>query len=1147
MPAGLRLGQGLWQWPVLRCWLTRLTWLAPLLCLPQQALALACSAYQGQVSINELRIGRSNGSDSKNQIELFNPGNVPQSVWSTWQLVLYYKDGSKTAVKKGGYYLSSGFIQNTDFIYNNNKSIYLRNRTGRLIDVALVDAGGNFIDYVAMAGQIQALPGCLGTPKVASVTSSSDTNGDVARPVDGGSWPAAVANTSFHTIGLSNACNASGSDLVVNNSANTANATIDVTSVTYTVAVSNNSCFNTVAGIVLTDTGISTTNFTGLVKTPSQGTTSQGASALTWTVGSLAPGISATLTISGKPHVLGLLNTTAAITTPSSGLVATSNDSDTETVNVADFNYVSFDLASASLTEGVDASYSALISARVVPTKKITVNYSVSGSAGAGDTNLPSTGSVVIDPLDPNTPDGTSIDFTITNDNVTEPAKTITLTITSVVSIDTAVRLDSAKSVMGLTLIDDDTGPDHYELSLPSASLACLPSTVTVTACSNSSSPCTSAMAGLSGKTVTLATSAGSLAATTLSLDASGVASTTLSHPGAADGAVVTVSLSGEQATGNNPRKCCPNGSSCAAGNSCASSFASAGLVVAAAANGAATTVPTQTAGSASAALVLRAVKTSTTTQACEAALAGANTVNWAYQCNNPSTCSGANLLTLTGSTATPISRNDQAATPAYTAVNMVFDANGNAPFSFDFADVGQLTLLASKTVGGALLSGSSNAFVSRPANFAVSAVAQTAAPALANPAATSASGARFVKAGEAFAATITALTSGGATTPNFGRESPAEGVLLSPTLLLPAAGNAGTLSNATIAGTSFASGVASVSNLAYSEVGIIQLAARIADADYLGTGQVSGSASANIGRFVPSRFTLTPGTASGACSAAFTYLGQDGLGSSFNLRAENSSGTVTQNYAGSFAKLDTTAWASFGFSGVGLPTGATLGAGATAASGAWVAGQSTVQAWHLVSRPAAPVAPASLVLWAAPTDSDAVSATSTAVAAATPLRYGRLRLSNAFGSASAALQLAVAADYWSGNSWVLNSADSCTTVPAASVVRSNPRDAFGAASTASSSASAVTLSAGQGLLSLSAPSPAGSSVSFDLALNLGSGAADLSCQASHPTSTGAARPWLRSRNGSCAATYDRDPGARASFGIFAPETRRTVHAREMF
>ena len=31
------------------------------------------------------------------------------------------------------------------------------------------------------------------------------------------------------------------------------------------------------------------------------------------------------------------------------------------------------------------------------------------------------------------------------------------------------------------------------------------------------------------------------------------------------------------------------------------------------------------------------------------------------------------------------------------------------------------------------------------------------------------------------------------------------------------------------------------------------------------------------------------------------------------------------------------------------------------------------------------------------------------------------------------------------------------------------------------------------------------------------------------------------------AATADRDPAARASFGIYSPETRKTVHARELF
>ncbi len=81
----------------------------------------------------------------------------------------------------------------------------------------------------------------------------------------------------------------------------------------------------------------------------------------------------------------------------------------------------------------------------------------------------------------------------------------------------------------------------------------------------------------------------------------------------------------------------------------------------------------------------------------------------------------------------------------------------------------------------------------------------------------------------------------------------------------------------------------------------------------------------------------------------------------------------------------------------------------------------------------------------------------------------------------------------------------------------------------------------------MAAPSPAGSSLTLDLALNLGSSASDQSCNASHPASTGAAKPWLRALNGSCAATQDRDPAARASFGVYSAETRKTVHVREIF
>ena len=164
-----------------------------------------------------------------------------------------------------------------------------------------------------------------------------------------------------------------------------------------------------------------------------------------------------------------------------------------------------------------------------------------------------------------------------------------------------------------------------------------------------------------------------------------------------------------------------------------------------------------------------------------------------------------------------------------------------------------------------------------------------------------------------------------------------------------------------------------------------------------------------------------------------------------------------------------------------------------------------------------------------------------------TVLRSGRLRLSNAFGRSAAALQVPATAEYWGGNAWVLNSSDICTTLASAHVAVSNARNALGNASTASTSATAPALSAGQGKLVFSAPSPASSTVSFDVALNLGSSGTDQSCLASHPASTGAGLPWLRSRNGSCSALWDRDPGARISFGIFSPETRKTVRIREMF
>jgi MSHA biogenesis protein MshQ len=86
----------------------------------------------------------------------------------------------------------------------------------------------------------------------------------------------------------------------------------------------------------------------------------------------------------------------------------------------------------------------------------------------------------------------------------------------------------------------------------------------------------------------------------------------------------------------------------------------------------------------------------------------------------------------------------------------------------------------------------------------------------------------------------------------------------------------------------------------------------------------------------------------------------------------------------------------------------------------------------------------------------------------------------------------------------------------------------------------------GQAQIALAAP-PTGRTGSIDFSLNLGSGTLDQSCLASHPVSTGANLPWLRARNGACATGWASDPSARASFSIASPETRKSVHVREMY
>jgi MSHA biogenesis protein MshQ len=293
------------------------------------------------------------------------------------------------------------------------------------------------------------------------------------------------------------------------------------------------------------------------------------------------------------------------------------------------------------------------------------------------------------------------------------------------------------------------------------------------------------------------------------------------------------------------------------------------------------------------------------------------------------------------------------------------------------------------------------------------------------------------------------------------------------------------------------------------------------------------------VGPFRPHHFEVTVTPACGG-SAGFTYAGQpfgvtvtafNGLAPAGVTLNYDGTGNTSPNFAKNVTLSEATAL------GVGSLTGTAV------ASTQFTSGVANASpTYGFTSKQ---TAPQSLVVRAA--DTDAVSSSGYAEGS-TALRSGRLRLFNAFGSEKSALQMQLQAEHWSGSVWALNSLDSCTTVAPGAVALSNYRNGQGGTGSWTTTASTSgALSGGRGTLTLAAPS-GGSIGSVDVALNLGSGAgADQSCLSAHPSTTGAAVPWLRSQNGSCAATWDRDPSARASFGLYSPETRKTVHVREIF
>jgi MSHA biogenesis protein MshQ len=679
---------------------------------------------------------------------------------------------------------------------------------------------------------------------------------------------------------------------------------------------------------------------------------------------------------------------------------------------------------------------------------------------------------------------------------------------------------------------------DHYELTMATSSIACLSTAVTVTACADTSSPCTNKVLTLAGQTASLTQSAGILGVTPVTFNAGGDATTTLSHPGAADGTPVTVTLSGESTAAANPRKCCPDGASCVIANSCSTTFNTAGFIFSSAANGAVATVPAQVAGVASSQLYLRAVRTSTTTKACESPLSGAATypVNFAYACNNPAACSGGSWMNVTPGVAAPV------AVPG--SVNMPFDANGNAPFTFSYQDVGAITLSATTTVNGATLAGTTNSFVVKPHNVVVSSVTG-------NPAAATAAGSVFKKAGEDFELTVTVRNALNQPTHNFGKESPAaQSVTLASTLVLPASGSNPALGNATIAGGGFNNGSATPNNVTWGEVGIITITPNVTD--YLGAGGVSGTASGNVGRFTPYDFQATWNTPEFAASCAtFTYQGQAFRYAPtkepvLTATARNKALGTTTNYRGGFFKITNATLTGKAYTAaIGSLDVAAIGgtdpdvvdnANGTASITFDSLTGSSAPAIAFV-RPATPTAvfDADISLAINLLDSDGISyaANPTRVGQASAangiafssgnkqMRFGRLRLENGLASSGAvSLPVPIEVQYWDGaiSAFRQSSADTCTSLAPADFTLTP------SLSGGSTAVSSVTLTGGLGRALLSAPG----------ANNRGS----VIVTPSVPAYLKGA--WT-------GATWDEDPSARGSWGVFGSQPRNFIYQRENF
>ena len=744
-------------------------------------------------------------------------------------------------------------------------------------------------------------------------------------------------------------------------------------------------------------------------------------------------------------------------------------------------------------------------------------------------------------------------------------------------------------------------GPNHLGFSHGGTGVTCTPTAVTLTAHNSDHTTFTSYLG-----TVTLSTSTAhgdwALAAGngTLNNGTAGDGTATYTFVAADNGTVTfnysntfaeTVNLNATDGTASD------TSGTPGAGEDASIVFSTSGFAFQA--GGVVNAIGTQIAGKSSGvapgaqALTLRAIKTSDSSTVCVPALQGTKTVQFAYECISPATCSAA-TLSLSGGSATTIAGNPAGSVAGYTNTTITFDNAGTAPFSFTWNDAGSAKLyaryalpLTDGNASGNFMSGASNAFVSRPLGFEVSISG--------NPAATTGTGTQFTSAGTPFNGTARAVAwsaaadgnndgiadgmestdtnaannvnlGGNATTPNF---TPGTSLTLSSNLVSPNPGTHPGLSGTPTA--TFSNGVASISGLRYDEVGIIEISAA-QSGDYLGIGSAETArirgTSGHVGRFVPKRFSVTANTptfANSCAAGSFTYEGQPfyyGTAPVLSVTAVSAQGGATQNYtrSGYFKLVSTLSGRTFANAAAGTHpvtvanTGSPTIAGDTGGTGTATftlpSGISGDAFTYTKGNPGAPFTSsvnASFTV-ADLTDGDGVCHDATndgtcdtfSISGITgaSLRYGQLVIENAMGPETAALAVPLYTQYYNGSGWLLNAADACTTLSTAALDfgAGTPAGtpAAGVASfaigSATSTASLTRATASGGLLGLSLSAPgSGNTGEITYLVNLSTAAA----------------AWLQGDWNNDGTRTD-NPSGRATFGIFQGP-KKVIFRREVW